>query len=292
MHQIKKTIRQNAFYLIFSKPGIYLKVLLWRTCLIGLFTLAMGLLIKFFHFEKSTIPPTMHSLIGIVIGLLLVFRTNTAYDRWWDGRKIIDSLSTQVGLITARLGTMKSYELNFYPEVDLDTTKNFKRVVKRFLVSLHDYLVNTIDNEESSAFHIKQNKIIEEAFIELHQFDSNDQNVAHINNSLNLLLEHSNNLERIKNTPIPLAYVLHIKMSILIYLLTLPFGMFHEMGLWATPLVMLVYYIIAGVEIISNEIENPFADDPNDLPTSQLFKDMLDALKDNEKKVVSTEIKL
>lgn len=292
MYKIKKTIKQNPFYLIFSKPGIYLKVLLWRTCLIGLFTLAMGLLIKFFHFDKSTIPPTMHSLIGIVIGLLLVFRTNTAYDRWWDGRKIIGNLSTQVGLITARLGTIKSYELNLYSNSELDGTRKFKKVVKKFLVSLHDYLVNTNDNEESSAFHIKQNKIIEEAFIELHNFDQMDANVTHINNSLNLLLEHSNNLERIKNTPIPLAYVLHIKMSILIYLLTLPFGMFHEMGLWATPLVMLVYYIIAGVEIISNEIENPFADDPNDLPTSQLFKDMLDALKDNEKKVVNTEIKL
>lgn len=290
MHQIKKTLKQNAFYLIFSKPGVYLKVLLWRTCLIGLFTLSLGLFVKFFHFDKSTIPPTMHSLIGIVIGLLLVFRTNTAYDRWWDGRKIIGNLSTQVGLITARLGTMKSYQKTYYS--DLDSTKNFKRIVKKFLVSLHDYLVNTMDNQESTTFHIKQNKIIEEAFIELHQFDPNDQNVAHINNSLNLLLEHSNNLERIKNTPIPLAYVLHIKMSILIYLLTLPFGMFHEMGLWATPLVMLVYYIIAGVEIISNEIENPFADDPNDLPTSELFKDMLDALKDNEKKVVSNEIKL
>ncbi len=288
MHQIKKTLKKNAFYLIFSKPGVYLKVLVWRTCLIGLFTLAMGLFVKFFHFDKSTIPATMHSLIGIVIGLLLVFRTNTAYDRWWDGRKIIGNLSTQVGLITARLGTMKSYQNNYYS----DSTKNFKRIVKKFLVSLHDYLVNSMDNQESTTFHIKQNKIIEEAFIELHQFDSNDPNVAHINNSLNLLLEHSNNLERIKNTPIPLAYVLHIKMSILIYLLTLPFGMFHEMGLWATPLVMLVYYIIAGVEIISNEIENPFADDPNDLPTSELFKDMLDALKDNEKKVVSTKIKL
>ena len=288
MYKIKKTIRQNPFYLIFSKPGIYLKVLLWRTCLIGLFTLVMGLLIKFCHLEKSTIPPTMHSLIGIVIGLLLVFRTNTAYDRWWDGRKIIGSLSTQVGLITARLGTMKSYEISLYPNSVLDGTSKFKKVVKKFLVSLHDYLVNTNDNEESSAFHIKQNKIIEEAFIELSKFDSSDQNVTHINNSLNLLLEHSNNLERIKNTPIPLAYVLHIKMSIMIYLLTLPFGMFHEMGLWSTPLVMLVYYIIAGVEIISNEIENPFADDPNDLPTSQLFKDMLDALKDNEKKVVNT----
>jgi len=286
VHQIKKSIKQNPFYLIFSKPGIYLKVLLWRTCLIGLFTLAMGLSVKFFHFDKSTIPATMHSLIGIVIGLLLVFRTNTAYDRWWDGRKIISNLSTHVGLITARLGTMKSYHL------DLDTTKKFKAIIKKFLVSLHDYLVNTNDNEESSAFHIKQNKIIEEAFIELNEFDQTDQNVTQINNSLNLLLEYSNNLERIKNTPIPLAYVLHIKMSILIYLLTLPFGMFHEMGLWATPLVMLVYYIIAGVEIISNEIENPFADDPNDLPTSELFEDMLDALKDNEKKVVNSKIKL
>jgi putative membrane protein len=286
VHQIKKSIKQNPFYLIFSKPGIYLKVLLWRTCLIGLFTLAMGLFVKFFHFDKSTIPATMHSLIGIVIGLLLVFRTNTAYDRWWDGRKIISNLSTHVGLITARLGTMKSYHL------DLDTTKKFKAIIKKFLVSLHDYLVNTNDNEESSAFHIKQNKIIEEAFIELNEFDQTDQNVTQINNSLNLLLEYSNNLERIKNTPIPLAYVLHIKMSILIYLLTLPFGMFHEMGLWATPLVMLVYYIIAGVEIISNEIENPFADDPNDLPTSELFEDMLDSLKDNEKKVVNSKIKL
>lgn len=290
MHQIKKTLKQNTFYLIFSKFGVYLKVLLWRTCLIGLFTLSLGLFVKFFHFDKSTIPPTMHSLIGIVIGLLLVFRTNTAYDRWWDGRKIIGNLSTQVGLITARLGTIKSYQKTYYS--DLDSTKNFKIIVKKFLISLHDYLVNTIDNQESTTFHIKQNKIIEEAFIELHKFDPNDPNVVHINNSLNLLLEHSNNLERIKNTPIPLAYVLHIKMSILIYLLTLPFGMFHEMGLWATPLVMLVYYIIAGVEIISNEIENPFANDPNDLPTSELFKDMLDALKDNEKKVVSTKIKL
>jgi putative membrane protein len=292
MNKIKKTIKTNPFYLIVSKPGIYLKVLLWRTCIIGLFTLIMGLLVKYFNLDKSTIPPTMHSLIGIVIGLLLVFRTNTAYDRWWDGRKIIGNLSTQIGLITARLGTMKSYELNFYPDSNFDTTNKFKRIVKKFMLSLHDYLVNSDDNEESSVFHIKQNKIIEEAFIELNNFDQTNQNIGHINNSLNLLLEYSNNLERIKNTPIPLAYVLHIKMSILIYLLTLPFGMFHEMGLWATPLVMLVYYIIAGVEIISSEIENPFADDPNDLPTSELFKDMLDALKDNEKKVVSTKIKL
>jgi putative membrane protein len=45
----------------------------------------------------------MHSLIGLVIGLLLVFRTNTAYDRWWEGRKVIGSLSQEISLISIRL---------------------------------------------------------------------------------------------------------------------------------------------------------------------------------------------
>ena len=34
----------------------------------------------------------MHGMLGFVISLLLVFRTNTAYDRWWEGRKMWGSL--------------------------------------------------------------------------------------------------------------------------------------------------------------------------------------------------------
>jgi predicted membrane chloride channel (bestrophin family) len=41
--------------------------------------------------------------IGLVIGLLLVFRTNTAYDRWWEGRKVIGSLSQEISLIRLNL---------------------------------------------------------------------------------------------------------------------------------------------------------------------------------------------
>src|SRR5690606_37846897 len=36
--------------------------------------------------------PLMHSLLGFAISMLLVFRTNTAYDRWWEGRKLWGSL--------------------------------------------------------------------------------------------------------------------------------------------------------------------------------------------------------
>ena len=113
----------------------------------------------------------------------------------------------------------------------------------------------------------------------MNKLEIKNPNIIGLINSLDKMSEHCNNLERIKNTPIPLSYVFHIKMSIFIYLITLPFGMFHDLGLWAVPMVMLIYYIIAGVEIISNEIENPFANNPNDLPTYKLFDVILKTLE-------------
>ncbi|MCC6430184.1 MAG: hypothetical protein IT354_04695, partial [Gemmatimonadaceae bacterium] len=32
--------------------------------------------------------PSFLSILGIILGLLLVFRTNTSYDRWWEGRRL------------------------------------------------------------------------------------------------------------------------------------------------------------------------------------------------------------
>lgn len=269
--EIEKTIKRNTYYQVFTKPQVYLKVLLTRTIGIGAFALVMGLIIKFLEWDSYTIPASMHSLIGIVIGLLLVFRTNTAYDRWWDGRKMISSVSHEIDMISARLGAIETQEN--YTHIE-----EYRLSVREFLVKLRNYLSSGEDGESSVQFHLAQKKSIQKAIIALNKMDNKDPNIMGLMNSLDKMLEYSNNLERIKNTPIPLSYVFHIKMSIFIYLVTLPFGMFHDLGLWAVPMVMLIYYIIAGVEIISNEIENPFANDPNDLPTHKLFDVILKTL--------------
>jgi putative membrane protein len=60
-----------------------------------------------------------------------------------------------------------------------------------------------------------------------------------------------------------------------VYLLSLPFGLFRDLGLASSLMVMLIFYIAAGIEIISDEIENPFAGDPNDLPVDQLTRDII-----------------
>jgi putative membrane protein len=281
MQIIKRTLKQNPLYLILSQPGVYLRTLLVKTMVIGVFTLITGIIVKLLHYDSYTIPATMHGLIGIVIGLLLVFRTNTAYDRWWDGRKIISNLSTHASLISARMGAIE-YSQRTVRLYDVKVTDGLRKAINEFINTLSVYLREGNDDEASLAFHMTQKNSIEQAFIELEHIGHIEHSPA-IATSLNQLLECSNGLERIKNTPIPLSYVLHIKTSIFIYLMTLPFGMFHDLGLWATPLVMLVYYIIAGVEIISNEIENPFADDPNDLPTSELFATILETFNNNKK---------
>lgn len=276
--EFKKSIKKNVFYKLLANPSLYLKVLILRTFGIGLLILCIGLIVQFFDWDSYTIPSSMHSLIGIVIGLLLVFRTNTAYDRWWDGRKIIASLSSEVSLVSARLNVLPNSKLS-YSHYNNQRAESIKLEVINFLKTLKNYLTTGHDNQQSGVFHMKQKDSLQTLFSQLSHLEMDDSGKTMLNASFCKMMEYSNQLERIKNTPIPLSYVFHIKISVLIYLLTLPFGMFHDLGLGAVPLVMLIYYIIAGVEIISSEIENPFAGDPNDLPTNKLFGVMIETLK-------------
>lgn len=266
-----KQVQNSLFYLLVSKPNLYLEKLIKRTLIIGLISYFISLFMRILDYELS-VPTTMHSLIGIVIGLLLVFRTNTAYDRWWEGRKTIGLLSQEINIIGVKLKV-----LNF----DNREANSIKNNVITFLEDLKIYLKQDIKDYnlmEDAVSINKQKELIKYSIL----VANNSPDGKEIHGSLYNLLSYSSILERIRNSPIPLSYVLHINVSLMIYLLTLPFGLFNTLGLWSTPLVMLVYYIIAGVDIISNEIENPFADDPNDIPTNELFDLMITTLKDEE----------
>jgi putative membrane protein len=78
--------------------------------------------------------------------------------------------------------------------------------------------------------------------------------------------------ERIRNTPIPYSYTMYIKKFIFIYLITLPFGFVTVSGYMTVPIVLLISFILLSVELIAEEIEDPFGRDINDLPTDELSK--------------------
>lgn len=271
--------KKNLLYQIFNNPNIYFIKLFVSTLSIGLFTLLFSFVYTHTGLHGIRIPTTMHSLIGIVIGLLLVFRTNTAYDRWWEGRKNISLTSTAISFFVIKYNSC----LDSFDEI---STKLIKDNLQGFLDNLKKYLSNTTELQTlhvSNNFHKDQMKYMQNVMIELHKLKNKNiipsRDVSMFENTINSLLEYSNSFERIKNTPIPMSYTLHIRVSIFIYLMTLPFGLFYDLGLWATPVIMLIYYLIAGIEIISNEIENPFGKDPNDLPVAEMIDSIIDSLE-------------
>lgn len=76
--------------------------------------------------------------------------------------------------------------------------------------------------------------------------------------------------ERIKNSPIPFSYSLFLKKVIFIDTITMPITFSFEYHLWGVPAVMFVFYAFASLELVSEDVEEPFGTDANDLPTDEL----------------------
>ncbi len=90
-----------------------------------------------------------------------------------------------------------------------------------------------------------------------------DQNVQ-------LLIDSLGACERIRKTPLPFAYVVHLRRALILYCFTLPFALVESFG-WGTILAtLLVAYIFFGIEEIGVEIEDPFGQDDNDLPLDRI----------------------
>ncbi len=76
--------------------------------------------------------------------------------------------------------------------------------------------------------------------------------------------------ERIKNTPIPIAYAFLLKFFIVLYVMILPFGLLDELHWWSVPLSIILYYIMMSIVLTAEEIEDPFGKDLNDLPMDEI----------------------
>ncbi|KAI8096370.1 Bestrophin, RFP-TM, chloride channel-domain-containing protein [Halteromyces radiatus] len=89
--------------------------------------------------------------------------------------------------------------------------------------------------------------------------------ISHMN-SLNDCLA---GLERLIDTPIPKAYNIHLKQSLWLYLLVMPFTIVADLGWWLIPTVVMNSFILYGIDAIGAQIENPFGYNGNDLPLNE-----------------------
>ena len=215
----------------------------------------------------------MHGMLGFVISLLLAYRTNTAYDRWWEGRKIWGSLINNSRNLSIKLSVILQDEK--------DRTY-FRKMIPSYASILHKHLNDTdtskqlfddVDLEIDHHKH-KPNQVVQMLFQKINDLYvskkiTGDQLII-LNSEIQSFTEICGACERIKNTPIPYSYSAFIKKFIFIYVLTLPFGYVFNLGDFVIPVVVFIFYVLASLELIAEEIEDPFGKDVNDLPTKKI----------------------
>jgi ion channel-forming bestrophin family protein len=233
------------------------------------------------HYEPIKNPLTIHSLVGFVLSLLLVFRTNTAYDRWWEGRRIWGNFTNN-----SRNFALK---LNAFLPANHEAKNTIRVLIGNYVLAVKDHLrgrgsinnlevvsiynlpyyegVKHIPNRIGKAMYNEINELYKEGII-------NGEQLIVLNGELSSFTDNLGACERIKNTPIPVSYNIFIKKIIFFYVFTMPLTVVLDYKFWAIPIVTFVFYAFAGIELMAEEIEEPFGTDTNDLALDTIVKNI------------------
>ena len=224
--------------------------------------------------QSLLIPLTAHLLIGTVLGLLLVFRTNSSYDRFWEGRKMwggivneCRNLARQSSIWLAADPGFSSRSRRLDHRVPYATMQRLRNAsgwgtVLRGLSEAELRQVERSDNVPLAVARAMTARLLigrQRGLIDGLQLTALDQNIQ-------LLVDYLGACERIRSTPMPFAYTVHLRRLLIVYCLTLPLALVHEFGWTTIPTVLLISYGLFGIEEIGVEIEDPFGVTANDLP--------------------------
>jgi putative membrane protein len=233
-------------------------------------------LVTAFHFFVHPIgtPSTVHTLLGTALGLLLVFRTNSSYDRFWEGRKLWGSITNECRNLARGAWTYLSADperaravINWtamFPYAALSVLRGHVELGPP-ATRVPPEQLEEVKRSNHLALAVTT-RISAELIAARDQGTISDIQLAALDQNAQLLIDYIGGCERIRRTPMPYPYMVHLRRALIMYCFTLPFALVKEFG-WGTVLdTFLVAYIFFGIEEIGVEIEDPFGDDANDLP--------------------------
>lgn len=261
---------------LFVLHGSVAPKIFWRV----LFFAGWCAAILFFHqfIRPVEVPSTAHTLVGVALGLLLVFRTNASYERFWEGRKMWGGIVNEsrnlarmattflrdnpavldpIILWTAAFPYASMYSLRGATSLGALEPRLPKAEVADALAMPH----------VPTAVALRISARLAEARAAGHL---TDYVMVAIDSNVQLLIDYIGACERIMKTPLPFAYVVQLRRALVLYCLTLPFVLVGTFGWSAIVYTFMITYILFGIEEIGVEIENPFGSDYNDLPLEKI----------------------
>jgi putative membrane protein len=227
--------------------------------------------------DVADLPAEFHAALTLVLGWLLVFRTNTAYDRWWEARTLWGALVNSTRNLALKLS-----RLVVIPPADL---LEARRALIAFPYGLRDHLRSEcelrslpgFESDESEVEHVPAylvRRVYDVLARATREGEINGDELRVIDAELRRYLDICGGCERIYKTRVARSYRVFARQCIFLFLITLPWGIAHDFGYWTIPLTIITAYFMIGLETVAEHVEEPFGYDEDDLDLDGLCETM------------------
>jgi putative membrane protein len=245
----------------------------WYASLFGLYAALPVLLERSPYKHFNDMPSQFHAAMSLVLGWLLVFRTNTAYSRWWEARTLWGALvnaSRNLSLKLVRLGNLSPAEL-----------ERARQLIVAFPVALRCHLREESESHLPPAIRELAGDVRHVPLAiasELYQTVAAAKNSGQVDGDelrtidleLLRLMDICGGCERIVKTRIVKSYRVFARQCVALFLGTLPWGFAHDFQSWTIPLTLISAYFMLGLETVAEHVEEPFGYDEDDLDLESL----------------------
>ena len=251
-------------------------------------------------FKAPDLPLT---IFGSVLALFLGFRSNSAYQRWWEGRGLW-------GLMINASRSLARGACNFLPDPEAREAK--RQIVLRQIAYVHALrcqLRRQPQDADVARFLPDMMRDLSPAPVNLANAILTDTGRriadAHARGWIDSIQQSSlesvlidianaqGGMERLKNTPLPLQYRFFPTLFAHLFCVLLPIGLVETLG-FATPLgSTLVGLMLLAVLAIGVDLVDPFADSVHDLPLNAMCRtveiDLLQTIGDEAPKPLTPD---
>ena len=263
--------RPGPLEILFALNGSILPRIVGRLALTAAITVAAVLL----HHKRPDLPVHLaaapFALIGLALSIFMNFRNNACYDRWWEARKLwgelviaVRSFMRQTALLpedrrTPMLNGIGAFVFGLAARLrDRDEAGEIARWTAL------DPAPNAVDVALMSVGR-QCAELLRDGLIDPIRYSVLELRLTEMSHVLA-------GCERIKTTPLPFAYALLLHRTAHAFCLMLPFALAPALGWWTMAVSLLVAYTFFGLDALGDELEDPFGDDPNDLPLDAMSR--------------------
>lgn len=260
--------------------------------------IGLGFLANYlFQTQGFHTPAVAHTMIGVALGLLLVFRTNASFDRWWEGRKLLGGIVNRTRDLARQLNAYVPSDSKLLVDKSIRHISAFFKVAMQGLRGETDLkaLGDLLTNEERAELEPLKTRASVVLMWITKSVDTLARNgklsegrLLAIDTNLTALVDYHSGAERIVRTPVPFAYAQHIKLFVTVFCFTVPFAIVDSMKGYTPIAVAVLAFALFGIDEIGVEIEDPFGYDDNDLPIERIAQTIQTGAEEIAKATTST----